>query len=406
MPLERQEDLHATLAISPQEAERGTIRTLSLPGQRQVRITVPAQTRHGQVLRLEGLGMAAYEGGPRSALQLTIAIVEENATQRSPNIRGYASTETAREPEQIRPNQAIPPWEMPPDRPHSRGYPPPPTFYPGQANSPAIPFYGDRLPEPSSRKRNLTAWLLLILALLALSGSAELFYSNYLQRAQGPQKATSNTPSVVHAAQATTTFAATATVQSGNPYAPGTSKLLLNDPLNKPSTNWQTDTHDALGGACVFTNNVYHVEETQKGYFRICSEQSVDVSDFTFEVHMQIISGHCGGILFRQISAGQYYLYKVCSDGYYGLTRFTDNTGKNSFSLNYATSSAVHQGKVENVIAIVAQGPRIHLYANNIDIGDFNDGHYLHGAFGLIADYKDAAVDVAYSSVRIWSLVV
>ena len=205
MPLERQEDLHATLAISPQEAERGTIRTPSLPGQRQVRITVPAQTRHGQVLRLEGLGMAAYEGGPRSALQLTIAIVEENATQRSPNIRGYASTETAREPEQIRPSQAIPPWEMPPDRPHSRGYPPPPTFYPGQANSPAIPFYGDRLPEPSSRKRNLTAWLLLILALLALSGSAELFYSNYLQRAQGPQKATSNTPSVVHAAQATTT---------------------------------------------------------------------------------------------------------------------------------------------------------------------------------------------------------
>ena len=70
-------ELHATLAISLAEAESGTTRTLTLPGGRQVSVTVPAGVGDGSILRLEGQGMPYYEGGPAGPLVLTIAIPAE-----------------------------------------------------------------------------------------------------------------------------------------------------------------------------------------------------------------------------------------------------------------------------------------------------------------------------------------
>ncbi len=67
-------DLHATLAISPQEALHGTTRTLNLPGGRRTIVTVPAGAQDGQVLRLEGQD-APSDSGPADALLLTLAIV-------------------------------------------------------------------------------------------------------------------------------------------------------------------------------------------------------------------------------------------------------------------------------------------------------------------------------------------
>ncbi|HTK09015.1 MAG TPA: protein kinase [Ktedonobacteraceae bacterium] len=424
----RQQDLHATLAISRQEAEQGTVRTLNLPGQRQVLITVPARAYHDQILRLEGMGEAAYEGGPRSTLLLTIAITEESAAQRPQNTNSYEPTEVAHinPAEQRRPGQSTPSWPIPPNQPRYGEYtppPPPPVYHAGQAGYPVVSPYettpsgggaypGALQPAMPVRKRNPLSLILLVLVIVLLitAGGIGIFsYNNHARQiyAQATQAASDAT---AHAVQTTATaqFAATATeqAQDSNPYVSGSSKLLMHDPLSQASTTWQVDPTDNLGGSCTFINNTYHIKETRAGYFRICSAHSTDVSDFVFEVHMQILSGHCGGILFRQLTAGQYYLYRVCADGYYGLTRYVDNTGQNSLSMRYTTSPAIHKGTQENVIAVVAQGTRIHLYVNNKDIDNFDDGNYLHGGLGLIADYNDAVVEVAYSNVRIWNLVV
>ena len=70
-------ELHATLAISKAEAQSGTTRTLTLPGGRQVSVTVPAGLIDGSTIRLEGKGMPYYEGGPPGLLVLSIAISAE-----------------------------------------------------------------------------------------------------------------------------------------------------------------------------------------------------------------------------------------------------------------------------------------------------------------------------------------
>jgi serine/threonine protein kinase len=69
--------LQASLAISQTEAESGATRSLTLPGGRQVSVTVPAGVSDGSTLRLEGQGMPYYEGGPSGPLVLTIAISAE-----------------------------------------------------------------------------------------------------------------------------------------------------------------------------------------------------------------------------------------------------------------------------------------------------------------------------------------
>jgi len=68
------EDIKATLAISPSEAQMGTTRSLTLPGGRRVTVPVPVGIRNGQILRLDGQGEASAVGGAAGALILSILI--------------------------------------------------------------------------------------------------------------------------------------------------------------------------------------------------------------------------------------------------------------------------------------------------------------------------------------------
>ncbi len=69
-------DLHVTLAISKDEAQRGTNRLLTLPGGRQISVSVPAGAYNGQVLRVPGVGEPYYNSGLASTLILTLTIQE------------------------------------------------------------------------------------------------------------------------------------------------------------------------------------------------------------------------------------------------------------------------------------------------------------------------------------------
>jgi len=66
-------DFHVTLAISKTEAQTGTNRLLTLPGGRQISVTVPAGAYNGQLLRLP---QQLYDDGQTGTLILTLSIKE------------------------------------------------------------------------------------------------------------------------------------------------------------------------------------------------------------------------------------------------------------------------------------------------------------------------------------------
>jgi eukaryotic-like serine/threonine-protein kinase len=70
----QEEGIHATLAISPEEALHGTSRTLTLAGGRRVRAAIPAGAQNGQVIRAMGLDPSNPDGSASIPLLLTIAV--------------------------------------------------------------------------------------------------------------------------------------------------------------------------------------------------------------------------------------------------------------------------------------------------------------------------------------------
>ena len=74
-------DMNATLAVSQAEADSGISRMITLPGGRQVNVPIPAGTRDGQVIRLQGLDVPS---GPPSVLILTVAIKQLKEADLSP----------------------------------------------------------------------------------------------------------------------------------------------------------------------------------------------------------------------------------------------------------------------------------------------------------------------------------
>src|SRR5215472_2088290 len=235
MTLEEQHsgDIHATLTLSYSEALNGATRTLTLPGGRQVSVSIPAGVRDGQEIRLAGEG-ATYSGGsPVGALVLTIAVAAAD----------YSSDPSFSPPGTDYPTEVI----APPPPPPASSFP----AFPSSGSGGAFTQYTsqtigeDSYPsqpaslQPSQHTRprqhcdfsaSITL-LLIVLALLVIVGGGLIYAIAALrsnQRTAGPQA----TPTTISQAHAPGTATATATALQ-NIYTQATSGTpVLDDPLS------------------------------------------------------------------------------------------------------------------------------------------------------------------------------
>jgi serine/threonine protein kinase len=105
-------DLHATLAISPQEALTGTSRSLTLPGGRRVTVTIPAGAQDGQVIRVEGQGEVASGSGMAGALLLTLAIVSPEVIEPLSDPQQAQAETILSNPSQVLSSPVTPPGQV------------------------------------------------------------------------------------------------------------------------------------------------------------------------------------------------------------------------------------------------------------------------------------------------------
>lgn len=337
-------DIHAALVISETEALTGTKRILTLPGGRQVSVTVPAGTQDGQVIRLEGQVEPESSGDSPGALILTITIAPPEEQAVLPDATGDATV--------------ISSGSVPDSK--GRGEIAPPS---GATVSKVT----------STRRRGLsrgTAILLVGLALLVVVGSVGFFYF------------TRN--------------------NQQNPYPPfGT--LAVTDALsdNSQGHGWPEFTTNSIGGACQFTGGAYHVSASKAGYGSFCLASKSNFSNFASEVQMRIIQGDCGGLIFRfqQINNGIFYYFEVCQNGTYTLWK--------SYSaklIDNASSAVIHTGlNQSNLIAVVANGSTLDLYVNNQRIDSVSDSTSSQGEIGVEASYQTGPTEVVFSNAKVWT---
>jgi hypothetical protein len=359
-------DLHATLPLSQQEARGGTNRLIRLPGGWQMSVVVPAGAYEGQVISLEGLGEPAFPGGLRGRLTLTLTMTPAE-----------------------------------------------------ESGAEAVPTREKKPPKHCLQFLPSRALLLLGLVLLLALGSVQLL--SLRPRSSGTSASrtpavhtplatrtahvtatspTQVTPTATHQAVAPPS-AATATPARGNSYPPANAILTLNDPLrdNSHGYNWVESR-----SRCQFAGDGYHVTTSVPLYTTYCNAWATQFSNVAYEVHLRLVKGDAGGLVFRANAvSGTFYYFCIHPSGQYSLLLWSGPT--TVAILAEGRSSSFHTGPGQsNLLAVVATGDELTVYVNHTAHAKVRDGTYRQGQIGVAASTDgNPPVEVVFSQARVWT---
>jgi serine/threonine protein kinase len=367
-------DIYAALVISEAEARAGTYRLLTIRGGRQVPVTLPAGTQHGQMIRLEGQGEAASDRDEPGALILTITIASSEEPARLANGDDEATVISSGAFTSSTGTVEPAPQELLQE--HTR-----------ESVSVLNATSGEELAPPSratistkttNRHRGLTAILLVGLAVLVAVGSSVgfLFFTR------------SNQPSPSSAYRT----------------------LALDDPLSDNSHGYRWEENNDTYGTCAFREGAHQVNAIHGGGTKFCQASNTTFSDFAYEVQLTIVQGERGGIVFRNDKTkGKSYYFSIGQDGTYALWLFVCPSA--SFDSCYfsgvgdGSSPAITIGLNQtNLIAVVARGNTIDLYVNNQRITSMSDGSSSQGQIGVaVSDVNGPPSEVVFRDAKVWT---
>lgn len=128
--------------------------------------------------------------------------------------------------------------------------------------------------------------------------------------------------------------------------------------------------------------------------------------DFIVQVQARFIGD--AGAYSLQFRAGSesnppHYIFWVTPKGQFALTKWVPTPGTDKGSqlilVDLTESAAIKKGEATNTLQVIAQGSRITLYANNVELVRTIDTSYSEGRVGLgVAESAHAAFD----NLKIW----
>ncbi len=190
----------------------------------------------------------------------------------------------------------------------------------------------------------------------------------------------------------------TPTATSSRPYPSNNAQLVLSDPLQDNSKNYQWDER----AGCRFTGGAYAVQVSASNTSQPCYAHTSSFSNFTFEVQMRIVQGDCGSIVFRADSTtSSFYGFRICQDGHYS---FIVHSGPYSRTIVDHVAPAIHTGlNQSNTLAVVAQGNTFDLYVNDEKVGSTSDSSYSRGEIGVLATNQAGnGTEAVFSNAKVW----
>lgn len=292
-------------------------------------------------------------------------------------------------------------------------------------NPPAFVPNGEVIYQPPSRGQGTSkgkVLLLVGLALLVLIASIGVTSGAYFyfQRSNQPIINNSDTTATAQAHDAMATsqsVKATATSQTlntnattaaanSNPYPPYSGTLALRDSLSDNSQGYNWDLKPTQFGTCTFTGGGYQVVTPSISTYHSCAARNTNFSNFTYEIALTIVTGDCGGIIFRgDFPAHHYYIFGICQDGSYRLRLYTQIEGPETQTFVQSSSPSIHAGLGQsNLIAVVAVNDSLSLYVNHQFVTSVHDSTYSQGQIGVAADNDNSPTEVVFSNVKVWRM--
>ncbi len=265
----------------------------------------------------------------------------------------------------------------------------------------------------------LIACTLLLVLMLLVGGSLILYTTIYVPyKASSDAKATAviratqvgQANATAFARQAATATAvehatAIALTQLQNDYTVITaSPPYLSDSLQTPYVaDWDVNPN------CKFSGQAYHVTSSMQKTIALCLAASTSLNNlrnFAFQIHMNILRGDGGGIIFRANAiTSQNYLLKISANGEFELDYYPDQTGKNAQTLASDSSTLLKTGfNQDNTICVIARGDTMSFYFNGQYATTVKDSSLASGQIGVTADDGTNATEVAYTQAQVWRI--
>lgn len=370
---------HMTLALTHQELQADTIRTVILPGGHPVDIEIPAGTHAGQTIRLEN--QADYPD------PIVFTIVQDD----TPNHEADSATTDEMMKRTMH-------WSK-------------------TANATVL----SRPLTTTTKNKHATIPLkrlaLLPSLLILLIGSGIIGYTTayrpYMQHRDSTATAEAKLQQTVQAkATRAADFAATTTVQAR---ATGTATAhhqqnydditsafpSINDDLHTPNElNWDT------GSGCSFSHASYSASVTQNGFFVPCIAKNTSMHNFVYQVDMKITQGDAGGLIVHARNDNtQSYIFVVGQDGSYSIYYYSGQDRKAAQTLTDGYSNLIVTGyNHTNTIGVLASGTSLDFYINKKYVTNVIDSNLLSGQIGVLANNYKHPTTVIYSHAKVWKL--
>jgi hypothetical protein len=251
----------------------------------------------------------------------------------------------------------------------------PQTAQPSTAHKAGIPpVQGTRATTRAARRLSLRArWRVAVLAILLLATMGLVAISP-----------TSQSPTDSYAR-----------VTSGEP--------ILNDSLhdNSAGNHW----YEGRGkfGECKFGEGAYHALPAGRGY-HVCCGADGGLENLAVQVEMTIDSGDEGGIKFRDNGNRAGYFFHITKEGNYKIFILGPETGSTIYlSRSDKPNPAIKVGvNQSNMLAVLAQGPTIQLYANGQHLDTVQDTTFTAGGIGVCAKNFSESSDVTFNNIKVW----
>ncbi|HEX6385766.1 MAG TPA: family 16 glycoside hydrolase [Anaerolineae bacterium] len=150
---------------------------------------------------------------------------------------------------------------------------------------------------------------------------------------------------------------------------------------------WQIE-GDSAGQTAVINEQLI-IELNAPHTLQFATLNNLTFANFVLEVDARQVRGdvqNSYGVLFRLQDPGRFYRFEITGSGLYMLERRNADGTWTRFLEDWAPSPAINQGiNASNRLKVVAAGPVLSAYVNDVLLQEVNDDAYVAGAIALDA---------------------
>lgn len=157
-------------------------------------------------------------------------------------------------------------------------------------------------------------------------------------------------------------------------------------------------------GDCKIEADGLHVRIKQANNIYYCFSNHGVLTNFAFQVDMNMLTGDGGGLLLRgNDDSSGFYFFSIGPDGHYDISLMANGNWGTDF--DSATSDSLIPGyNHKNRLTVIAQGSNLYIYVNKVFLTGIQDATYSYGYLGLAAVSQTATDDVVFTDAKTWEL--